>query len=211
MTERPLRLIAIVLVMVLLLQQAAAALEMRMAQLRVADARVAMTVELRDLLRDRFLEFIEQGRAIFVEVQTELWEDRRLTDRLALTTPPIVYRVLRDATRGILITDQYGNRSTHADERAPLPVRVDVGPASTLADDRSYYVHAVATAATFADRDIDQMGVAIFGDEQSAAGLANLGRFVLRSILRVGRYLESATAEVTTPRYTGLQIKTGVS
>jgi hypothetical protein len=110
-----------------------------------------------------------------------------------------------------LITDQYGNRSTHADERAPLPVRVDVGPASALADDRSYYLHTVATAATFADRDIDQMGVAIFGDEQSAAALANLGRFVLGSILRVGRYLESASAEVTTPRYTGVQIKSGVS
>ena len=197
--------------MVLLFQQAAAALEMRMAQLRVADARIAMTVELRDLLRDRFVELIEQGRAIFLEVQTELWEDRRLTDRLASTTTPVVYRILRDATRGILITDQYGNRSTTADERAPLPVRVDVGPVSALADDRSYYLHTIATAATFADRDIDQMGVAIFGDEQSAAGLANLGRFVLRSILRVGRYLESATAELTTSRYTGLQIKSGVS
>jgi hypothetical protein len=209
-TQRLLRRIATVLVIVLLYQQAAAALEMRLAQLRVADARIAMTVELRDLLRERFAELIEQGRAIFLEVHTELWEDRRLTDRLALTTTPVVYRVLRDATRGILITDQYGNRSTHADEQAPLPVRVDVGPTSAIADDRSYYLHTVATAATFADRDIDQMGIAIFGDEQSAAGLANLGRFVLRSILRVGRYLESASAELTTPRYTGVQIKTGV-
>lgn len=59
--------------------------------------------------------------------------------------------------------------------------------------------------------DIDRVGTAIFGDEQSAAGLASLGRFVFRTLLRIGKYLESASAEVTSARYTGQQIKAGLT
>lgn len=184
---------------------------MRVAQLRVAGPRLTVTLELRDLLRDSFLTLVQQGRAVFLQVQSELWEDRRVADRLALTTPELTFRVDRDAERGVVITDQYGNRSTHADLKMPLPVRIDLGPASTLADDRSYYFRAQVTAATVADRDIEHVGTAIFGDEQNAAGLANLGRFVFRTLLRIGKYLESASAEVSSARYTGQQIKSGLT
>ena len=32
-------------------------------------------------------------------------------------------------------------------------------------------------------------------------------RYVFRTLLRIGRYLDSASAEATSDRYTGLQIK----
>jgi hypothetical protein len=187
------------------------ALEVRVTQVRVSATRVAATFELSDLLRDKFLDLVRQGRAIFLQVQGELWEDRRIADRLTLTTPALTYRVDRDQESGVVITDQYGNRTTHPDIRVPLPVRLDLGPSSTLADDRAYYLRAQVTAATVADRDIDQVGTAIFGDPQSAAGLASLGRFVFRTLLRIGQYLESASAEVTSARYTGQQIKAGLT
>ena len=187
----------------------AAALEMRVEQVRAASARVAATLELRDLLRDRFLDIVKQGQSIFLQLQAELWEERRLADRLALTTPALTYRIAGDGSSGLVITSQFGERVTHTDARLPVPLRVDVGPASVLVDDRAYYLRAQVTLATIADRDIDQFGTAIFGDPQSAAGLAGLGRFVFGTLLRIGKYLESESADVTSGRYSGLQIKVG--
>jgi hypothetical protein len=184
------------------------ALELRVSTLQISSARVALALELRDLLRDKFLETVEQGRAVFLQMQAELWEDRRIADRLALTTPALTYRVQR-AEKGVTITDQAGTVVPHADLRMAMPVRLDIGPATGLADDRVYYVRATVTAATFEEQDIDRMGVAIFGNDDSIAGLANLGRYLFGTALRIGRYLESATAEVSSRRYTGLQIRTG--
>ena len=198
----------IVVVLALMAVRPLSALELRVSTLQISSARVALALELRDLLRDKFLETVEQGRAVFLQMQAELWEDRRIADRLALTTPSLTYRADR-AEKGVTITDQSGTRVSHADMRMALPIRLDVGPASGLADDRVYYVRAVVTAATFEERDIDRMGVAIFGNDDSIAGLANLGRYLFGTALRIGRYLESATAEVSSRRYTGLQIRTG--
>jgi hypothetical protein len=188
---------------------AAAALELRVGPVRAASSRVAATLELRDLLRDRFLDIVAQGQSIFLQLQAELWEERRLADRLALTTPALTYRIAGDGGGGMVIVSQSGERATHADARLPVPLRVDIGPASVLVDDRAYYLRAQATLATIADRDIDQFGTAIFGDPQSAAGLAGLGRFVFGTLLRVGKYLESDSADATSARYTGSQIKVG--
>jgi hypothetical protein len=184
------------------------ALELRVSALQATPFRVSLVVELRELLRDKFLETVQQGRAVFLQMQAEVWEDRRIADRLALTTPQLTYRVNR-AEAGVTITDQRGNVVPHADLAMAFPITLDVGPASGLLDDAVYYVRAEVTAATFAERDIDRMGIAIFGDDDSIAGLANLGRYLFGTALRIGRYLDSATAEVTSARYTGLQIKTG--
>jgi hypothetical protein len=211
MLYRPLLAVMLALTMMVLPVRAATALEVRVGGVRVDAARVAATFELRDLLRDRFLSVIEEGRAVFLQLQAELWEDRRITDRMALTTPALTYRIARDANQGIVVTSQFGDRSPLADRRLPLPLRVDLGPASVLVNESRYYLRAEVTAATVADRDIDQFGTAIFGDEQSAAGLAGLGRFVFSTLLRIGQYLDSATAEATSSRYTGQQIRAGVS
>ena len=187
----------------------AAALEMRVDDIRAASTRVAATLELRDLLGDRFLDIVKQGQSIFLQLQAELWEQRRLADRLALTTPALTYRIAGDGASGMVITSQFGDRATHADVRVPVPLRVDLGPASVLADERAYYLRAQVTLATIADRDIDQFGTAIFGDPQSAAGLAGLGRFVFGTLLRIGKYFESESAETTSGRYSGLRIRSG--
>ena len=187
----------------------AAALEIRVEDVRAAATRVSATLELRDLVRDRFLGVVQQGQSIFLQLQAELWEQRRLADRLALTTPALTYRIAGDGGGGMVITSQFGERATHADVRQPVPMRVDIGPASVLVDDRAYYLRAQVTLASIADRDIDQFGTAIFGDPQSAAGLAGLGRFVFGTLLRIGKYLESESAETTSGRYTGLRIRSG--
>jgi hypothetical protein len=185
------------------------ALEVRIEQARALPARVTASVELRDLLRNGFLDTLQQGGAIFVQLQAELWEDRRIGDRLALTTAALTYRIDAGGA-GLVVVGQFGERTAHGDLRVPVALRVDVGPAAVVADERTYYLRARVTAATVEERDIEQFGTAIFGDPQSAAGLAGLGRFVFTTLLRIGRYLESASAEATSARYRGREIKSGI-
>lgn len=188
-----------------------AALEARVTNLRIAGPRVSAAVEVGDLLRDRFLKLVRDGRVVFLQLEAALWEDRRVFDRIVISTPPTTWRLDRDATSaGVVLQDQHGGFVRHADIRQPLSLRVDLGPAMRVSDDATYYVNASVTAATVDERDIDKAGQAIFGDEQSGAGLASLGRFVFRTLLRMGKYLESATTEVTSRRVSGREIRSGV-
>ena len=199
--------LSVLILAALLLPQRVVALELRVGDVRGSDSRVAATFELRDLLRDQFLDILRDGRSIFLQLQAELWEDRRMADRLTLTTPALTYRMFGNVAQGIIIVSQYGERVTHTDVRAPLSVQVDLGPATAVMDTSSYYLRAQVTAATVADQDIRQFSTAIFGDEQSAAGLAGLGRFVFQNLLKIGKYLDSVSARATSGRFTGAQIK----
>lgn len=187
------------------------ALEARVTQLRVTGTRVWAGIELRDLLRDKFLDLVRSGRAVFIQLQADVWEDHRVFDRVIITTPATTYRIDPDPDgSAVVLLDQYGAAERHADVKQPLSLRLELGAADRIDDDETYYVHAVVTAATVDERDIDQAGEAIFGEEQTTRGLAALGRFVFRTLLRMGKYFESATAEVTSRRVSGRDIKAGV-
>jgi hypothetical protein len=192
------------------LPRAATALEARVTGVRVTGTRLWAAVEVRDLLRDRFLELVREGKAVFVQLEADLWEDRRVFDRMVLTTPPATYRIDPDTDgAGIVLLDQYGGTSRHADVRQPISLRVELGPADRVEDDQTYYLHTAITAATVDERDIDQAGAALFGGDESARGLAGLGRFVFRTLLRMGQYFESAETEVTSRRMSGRDIRAG--
>ena len=186
------------------------ALEARVTGMRITGTQLWAAIEVRDLLRDRFLELVRDGKAIFVQLEADVWEDRRVFDRMVITTPPVTYRIDPDTgTDGIVLFDQYGGTSRHSDVRQPIPLRVELGPADRVDDGQTYYLHAVVTAATVDERDIDQAGEALFGAEESTRGLAALGRFVFRTLLRMGKYFESAQAEVTSRRVSGRDIRSG--
>jgi len=188
----------------------ALALEVRVTHVRVAGQRVAAALEVDDLLRDKFLRLVRDGRAVFLQLEAALWEDRRVFDRVVIATPPATWRIDRDtSSAGVTLQDQHGGLVRHVDVRQPLPLALDLGPAGRVVDDAVYYLHAEITAATVDERDIDRAGQAIFGDEESAAGLVGVGRFVFRTLLRMGKYFESATAEVTSRRVSGREIRTG--
>jgi hypothetical protein len=196
--------------MLLSLPRAVQALEARVTEMRVTGARIWAAIELRDLLRDRFLELVRSGKAVFVQLEADLWEDRRVFDRMVLTTRPATYRIDPDVdTGGVILFDQYGGTSRHADVRQPISLRVELGPSDRVTDDETYYLHMLVTAATVDERDIDQAGAAIFGEEESTRGLAALGSFVFRTLLRMGKYFESAQAEVTSRRVSGRDIRSG--
>jgi hypothetical protein len=186
------------------------ALDARVTRLRIAGSRVSAALDVIDLLEGPFLTLVRDGRAIFLQLEAALWEDRRVFDRVVITTPPITWRLDRDtAGGGVVLQDQHGGQLRHGDVRQPLPIAIDLGPASRVEDDAVYYVHATLTAATVDEQDIERAGQAIFGGEQASTGFVGLGRFVFRTLLRMGKYLESATAEVTSRRVAGREIRTG--
>ena len=190
--------------------RAALALEARVTEMRVTGNRIWAAIEVRDLLRDRFLELVRGGKAVFVQLEADLWEDRRVFDRMVLTTLPATYRIDPDVdTGGVILFDQYGGTSRQADVRQPISLRVELGSADRVHDDQTYYLHTLVTAATVDERDIDQAGAAMFGAEESTRGLAALGSFVFRTLLRMGKYFESAQAEVTSRRISGRDIRAG--
>jgi hypothetical protein len=208
--ERRWRTIATLMCIVVVSARAPlSALELRVTQMRVAGTRISAAFDVRDLLRDSFLKLLQDGRAVFLQLEAELWEDRRVFDRIVIAVPPVTWRIDREpAGGGVLLLDQSGGSVRHGDLRQPLALTIDIGPASRVEEDATYYLHATMTAATVDERDIDRAGEAIFGDEQSASGLAGLGRFVFRTLLRMGKYFESATAEVTSRRVSGREIRT---
>ena len=69
--------------------------------------------------------------------------------------PDRLYRPTGHVPRGsshrrqrIVVTDQLGDSTGQPDAAAPLVLRVDMGPADRVEDGRSYYVHALVTAAS---------------------------------------------------------------
>lgn len=211
MRSRHLAATAAVCATVVSLPAPAAAIEARVTRLRVVGPRVSAGVEISDLLQDKFLTLVRGGRAVFLQLEAALWEDRRVFDRIVITLPPATWRVDRDpASVGVLLQDQHGGLVRHADIRQPLSLGLDLGPATRIQEDAVYYLHTRVTAASVDQRDIDRAGEAIFGDDRAGSGLAGLGRFVFKTLLRVGQYLESATTEVSSRRLSGRDIKRGV-
>jgi hypothetical protein len=187
------------------------ALAARVTEMRVTGTRLWAAIEVRDLLRDQFLQLLRSGKAVFVQLQADLWEDHRVFDRIVLTTPPTTYRIDPEVdSGGVILFDQYGGTSRHADVKQPISLRVELGPADRVEDNQTYYLHTLVVAATVDERDINQAGAALFGEEESRRGVAALGSFVFRTLLRMGKYFESAETEVTSRRISGRDIKKGM-
>ena len=87
-----------------------------------------------------------------------------------------------------------------------LPVTLDLGDAKRLAAAERYYVHVVATLGTLAEREVDEVGDAVFGRPSETNGLGSLGRLMFRTVLQVSDYLQSVSAEAKSHRTPGADI-----
>ena len=92
-------------------------LDVQVKNVRTPSSAVTATVELRDVLPDRFRKLVEDGGVLHLRVQTELWESRPVWDRLVYPAIVRVFRLGRaPAARTISITDTSG--------AAPTPIRI---------------------------------------------------------------------------------------
>lgn len=136
-----------------------------------------------------------------------MWEERPVWDRLVY---PAIVRLLRFGRRqpgtDITIDDSTLGTSTVATIPNPLELIVDLGSQDRLAAAHTYYVHVIATIGTLADRDVDDVGDAVFGKETDAGGLESFGRMLFRTALKIGDYLQSESSETKSRKVPGSEI-----
>jgi hypothetical protein len=187
------------------------AMEAKLTELRVAGGSIKASLEFRDLFPAKFQAVLEQGAAIHLRLQIEIWEDRPVWDKLAQPAVVTVFRIaLNSSTRLVTVADRYGELSRQPAWQEPLTLRTDLGRADALSDGARYYVRVLATLGTIAERETAQAGNAVFGDDDSSVSLAAMGKMLFHAVLQVNDYLQSVSSETRTRDITGRDVKAGV-
>jgi hypothetical protein len=198
---------ALVFVLCVALRAApAAALDVQVKQLHAPASGVTATIELRDLLPDRFKKTLDEGGVLHLRVQAELWESRPIWDRLVYPAIVRVFRFRRAASDGLSITDPSGTATTFAVAPRAMPVSLELGATNRVTTSGQYFVHVIATLGTLAEREVDEVGDAVFGRESETNSLGSLGRLMFRTVLQVNDYLQSVSAEARGRKTTGTDI-----
>lgn len=182
------------------------ALEVQVKDLRAVAATVRATVEVRDVVPDRFKKMLETGNVLHLRLQTELWESRPVWDRLVYPAITRVFRLARAASGGDVSIADAGSSASYPTVPNPLPIVVDLGNRDRVTASQKYYVHVVATLGTLAEREVDAAGDAVFGRESEANGLGSLGRLVFRTVLQVSDYMQSVTSETKSRKMSGAEL-----
>ena len=185
----------------------ALALEVQVKDLRAVAATVRATIEVHDIVPDRFKKMLDTGNVLHLRLQTELWESRPVWDRLVYPAITRVFRLARAASGGdVSISDTSGSAASYPAVPNPLPVVVDLGKRDRVTASQKYYVHVVVTLGTLAEREVDVAGDAVFGRETEANGLGSFGRMVFRTALKISDYMQSVTAEARSRRMSGSEV-----
>jgi len=181
----------------------AAALEVEVKAVRTPAGVVSATVELRDVIPDRFRKTIDEGGVLHLRVQAELWEARPVWDRLVFPAIVRVFRFTRGAGSRLSIVDPDGIATTPQDAPRAMPIDMALGDPSRVSASARYYVHVVATLGTLAEREVDDVGDAVFGKPSDSNSLGSLGRLVFRTVLQISDYLQSVSAETRSRKIAG--------
>lgn len=191
----------------LLAASRASALEVQVKELRAVATTVRATVEVRDVVPDRFRKMLETGNVLHLRLQTELWESRPVWDRLVYPAITRVFRLARAASGGdVSISDNAGSPASYPAVPNPLPILVDLGNRDRVTASQKYYVHVIATLGTLAEREVDAAGDAVFGRETEANGLGSFGRMVFRTALKISDYMQSVSSETRSRKLLGSDI-----
>ena len=192
---------------VLMFAAPAAALDVRVTSVGTPASVVQTALELRDVLPERFTKILDDGGSLHLRVQAELWESRPVWDRLVYPAIVRVFRFTRArASREVSIADASGSTTPYAIVPNPMAVVVDLGDSRRIAPAERYYVHVIATLGTLAEREVDEVGDAVFGRASETNGLGSLGRLVFRTALQINDYLQSISAEAKSRKTSGADI-----
>jgi len=177
------------LLCVLLAAARATALEVHIKDVRTGSSTLHASFELRDIVPDRFTRVLDENGALHLRLQAELWESRPVWDRLVY---PAIIRVIRMT------------RDTPPSN--PMPVTLDLGKTDRITASGRYYLHVIATLGTLAERDVDEVGDAVFGRPSETNSLGSLGRAIFRTALQISDYLQSVSAEARTKKIAGSEL-----
>jgi len=201
------RALAAAWLLVISFAPAASALEVVLKGVHTPSSVVTTAIELRDPLPERFRKLIDEGGALHLRLQAELWESRPVWDRLVYPAIVRVFRLARAVSgRDISITDSTGTVSTYPSMPNPFSLAIEFGQRGRIVASARYYVRVMATAGTLAERDADDVGDVVFGRDSESTGLGSLGRVILRTAIKVSDYLQSVSAEATGRKVSGSDV-----
>jgi hypothetical protein len=184
----------------------AAALDVQVKGVRASSSAVTAMLELHDVVPDRFRKTLDEGGVLHLRVQTELWESRPVWDRLVFPAIVRVFQFTRGAGNDVFMTDPGGAATRGLTLLRVVPLAVDLGDPVRLTPAEQYYVHVIATLGTLAEREVDEVGDAVFGRPSETNGLGSLGRLVFRTVLQVSDYLQSVSAQTKSRKTAGSDI-----
>jgi len=183
------------------------ALDLQVKDVRAVASIVQTTLEVRDVVPERFRTMLDAGNVLHLRLQAELWESRPVWDRLVYPAMTRVFRLARAASGGdISISDGAGSTTSYPAVPNPLPLHLDLGNRDRVSASEKYYVHAIITLGTLAEREVDAAGDAVFGKASETNGLGSLGRLVFRTVLQVSDYMQSVTAETRSRKMSGADL-----
>jgi hypothetical protein len=189
----------------------ASALETRLTEIRAAGGSIRASLEIRDIFPAKFQAVLEEGAAIHLRLQIELWEDRPVWDRLAQPAVVTVFRIALDqATRQVTVTDRYGELSRQPAWQEPLTLRPDIGRADALSDGARYYVRVLATLGTIVEKETERASKAVFGEDDGSVSLAAVGKMLFHAVLQASDYLQSVSSETRTRDIAGRDVRAGI-
>ena len=179
---------------VLMVPASGFALETRILEIRVAGKTLLASIDLGDAFPEKLRRILEQGGALHVRIQAELWEDRPVWDKLVRPALVTVFRIVRDpTTTHIAISDAVGPVLSAAQFPNPLSLRVNVAPADALTDDGRYYIKMSATVGTLGEREAEDTSAAVFGKDETTVSLGKVGKVILNTVLQANDYLQSVS------------------
>jgi len=185
----------------------AAALGVDVKDLRVAAADVTASVELRDVLPERFRQTVDQGGVVHLRIHAEVWEKRPVWDRLVYPSVVRVFRLARTPSgREFAVYEPEGGFTLHPGVPNPLRLSVRVGSADRLTTAARYYAKVIATLGTLAEHEINDAGTAVFGRPEESSGLGAFGRTIFQKVLEISDYLQSVSAQGMSRNIAGGQI-----
>ena len=199
-------LAAACLLLALASRPAAAPLGVEVKTVHAPASVVVATLELRDILPERFRKTLDQGGALHLRIEAELWEARPVWDRLVYPAIVRMFRFTRTSGKNLAIVDQDGQVSTSATVPPVMPIEIPLGEIARIDASERYYLRAVATLGTLADREADDVGDAVFGRPSESNGLGSLGRLVFRTALQITDYLQSVSADTKSRKLPGTTI-----
>ena len=183
------------------------ALDLQVKDVRAVASIVQTTLEVRDVVPERFRTMLDAGNVLHLRLQAELWESRPVWDRLVYPAMTRVFRLARAASGGdISISDGAGSTTSYPAVPNPLPLHLDLGNRDRVSASEKYYVHAIITLGTLAEREVDAAGDAVFGKASETNGLGSLGRLVFRTVLQVSDYMQSVTSETKSRKMSGAEL-----
>jgi hypothetical protein len=191
------RLIVFACLVIVVVMNAAApalALEARILEIRIAGKTLLASIDLTDTLPDKLRRVLEQGGALHVRIQAELWEDRPVWDKLVRPALVTVFRIVRDpTTTHIAISDAVGPVLSGAPLPNPLSLRVNVAPADALNDGGRYYIRMLATVGTLGEREAEDTGAAVFGKDEGTVSIGKVGKLIFNTVLQASDYMQSVS------------------